>query len=171
MDESLDTFIDSYLHYRRRWYDNEATRKQTAGVIVGDGDLSRRVFMLLYRMWAHFFKALLPIFRCMNVTDFWPQYKPAGHLIKIQEDHLSKVYLPKNTLVRVFCSIDIIERHHMLKHNYRGFSSSSFSECYGCCIVEVCWSCGGDLRCSSFEGLEAPGPTKTFRYLCCIRPR
>ncbi|KAG0622488.1 hypothetical protein M758_3G100500 [Ceratodon purpureus] len=55
MDETLDTFFDSYLHFRRRWYDDDTafatSRKRTAaGVIVGDGDLSRRVFMLLYRM-------------------------------------------------------------------------------------------------------------------------
>lgn len=53
MDETLDTFIDSYLHFRRRWYDGKtfsSNSSQTAGIIVGDGDLSRRVFMLLYRM-------------------------------------------------------------------------------------------------------------------------
>lgn len=48
-----------------------------------------------------------------NIIDwcFWfnnMRCKPAGHLIKIPEYHLDKVYLPKNMLVRFYCSMDNI---------------------------------------------------------------
>uniref|UniRef100_A0A7I4FKD2 CUE domain-containing protein n=1 Tax=Physcomitrium patens TaxID=3218 RepID=A0A7I4FKD2_PHYPA len=71
MDESLDTFIDNYLHFRRRWYDSTAfitSSKQTAGVIVGDGDLSRRVFMLLYRISTHQ-EPGLPSRQCLSAKE------------------------------------------------------------------------------------------------------
>jgi hypothetical protein len=53
VNESLHNFVDSYLQFRRRWYNSRSWANSgapTAGVVVGDGDLSRRVFMLLYRM-------------------------------------------------------------------------------------------------------------------------
>jgi len=56
VNESLHNFVDSYLQFRRRWYNSRSWANSgapTAGVVVGDGDLSRRVFMLLYRMSAN----------------------------------------------------------------------------------------------------------------------
>ncbi|KAJ7540735.1 hypothetical protein O6H91_10G028400 [Diphasiastrum complanatum] len=51
-NRSLQEFLDSYLHFRRRWHDKPLSKATGAidGVIVGDGDLSRRVFMILYRI-------------------------------------------------------------------------------------------------------------------------
>lgn len=48
-DESLKVFLDSYLHFRRRWFDNPLGWPNVS-VVAGDGDLSRRVFMVLFRM-------------------------------------------------------------------------------------------------------------------------
>ncbi|CAM6104534.1 unnamed protein product [Calypogeia fissa] len=48
-DESVSVFLDSYLHFRRRWFDNPLG-KPNVSVVAGDGDLSRRVFMVLLRM-------------------------------------------------------------------------------------------------------------------------
>ncbi|XP_024526999.1 activating signal cointegrator 1 complex subunit 2 isoform X2 [Selaginella moellendorffii] len=45
-NESLHEFLESYLLYRRRWYDLHPT----GGVVPGEDDLSRRVFMVLLRM-------------------------------------------------------------------------------------------------------------------------
>lgn len=49
VDNSIQVSLDSYLQFRRRWYDSEID-KPLAGVIVGDQELFRRVFMVLYRM-------------------------------------------------------------------------------------------------------------------------
>eukprot|EP00249_Psilotum_nudum_P024031 c29066_g1_i1 orf=845-3769(-) len=51
-DRSIQTFLDSYLQFRRRWFDLPVMKGggTMAGVIVGDHDLSRRVFMVLYRL-------------------------------------------------------------------------------------------------------------------------
>ncbi|GAB4839331.1 hypothetical protein Ancab_028858 [Ancistrocladus abbreviatus] len=51
-DASLHNFLDSYLQFRSRWYDfpYHGARGIVAGVIVGDFELSRRVFMVLYRI-------------------------------------------------------------------------------------------------------------------------
>ncbi|XP_074574761.1 uncharacterized protein LOC141831249 [Curcuma longa] len=45
-------FLDSYLQFRNRWYDfpHRGARGVVAGVIVGELELCRRVFMILYRM-------------------------------------------------------------------------------------------------------------------------
>ncbi|XP_042377038.1 activating signal cointegrator 1 complex subunit 2-like [Zingiber officinale] len=50
-DELLE-FLDSYLQFRNRWYDftHRGARGVVAGVIVGELELCRRVFMILYRM-------------------------------------------------------------------------------------------------------------------------
>lgn len=52
MDHTIEVSLDSYLQYRRRWYDLHVNEKgkPLAGVIVGDQELHRRVFMVLYRM-------------------------------------------------------------------------------------------------------------------------
>ncbi|MCO5601672.1 hypothetical protein L7F22_055795 [Adiantum nelumboides] len=52
MDSSIEVLLDSYLQFRRRWYDVQTNGdgKPLAGVIVGDQLLFRRVFMVLYRM-------------------------------------------------------------------------------------------------------------------------
>lgn len=52
VDVSLHEFLDSFLQFRNRWYDfpYHGAKGIVAGVIVGDLELSRRVFMLLYRM-------------------------------------------------------------------------------------------------------------------------
>eukprot|EP00250_Pteridium_aquilinum_P015084 c22365_g1_i1 orf=300-3116(-) len=51
-DNSIEVSLDSYLQFRRRWYDSRANEscKPLAGVIVGDQELFRHVFMVLYRM-------------------------------------------------------------------------------------------------------------------------
>lgn len=51
-DTSLHEFLDSFLKFRSRWYDfpYRGAKGIVAGVIVGELDLSRRVFMVLYRM-------------------------------------------------------------------------------------------------------------------------
>jgi activating signal cointegrator complex subunit 2 len=51
-DTSLHEFLNSFLKFRSRWYDlpHRGTRGIVAGVIFGEHDLSRRVFMVLYRM-------------------------------------------------------------------------------------------------------------------------
>ncbi|ONK60012.1 uncharacterized protein A4U43_C08F13280 [Asparagus officinalis] len=51
-NESLHEFLDSYLQYRHRWYDfpHRGAKGIVAGVIVGEAELCRRVFMILYRM-------------------------------------------------------------------------------------------------------------------------
>ncbi|XP_039027130.1 activating signal cointegrator 1 complex subunit 2 homolog [Hibiscus syriacus] len=51
-DTSLHEFIDSFLQFRSRWYDfpHRGVKGIVAGVIVGDFELSRRVFMVLYRI-------------------------------------------------------------------------------------------------------------------------
>eukprot|EP01018_Ginkgo_biloba_P013506 Gb_29127 [translate_table: standard] len=51
-DGSLHEFLDSYLRFRKRWYDLPDCRQSgsMAGLVVGDQELSRRVFMVLYRM-------------------------------------------------------------------------------------------------------------------------
>ncbi|KAL2895065.1 Activating signal cointegrator 1 complex subunit 2 [Bienertia sinuspersici] len=52
VDASLHEFLDSFLQFRSRWYDfpYHGAKGSVAGVIVGDLELSRRVFMLLYRI-------------------------------------------------------------------------------------------------------------------------
>ncbi|KAL2613198.1 hypothetical protein R1flu_024890 [Riccia fluitans] len=52
LDESLSVFLDSYLHYRKRWFDvpTEPPSRPEINIVVGDGDLSRRVFMVLLRL-------------------------------------------------------------------------------------------------------------------------
>ncbi|RZC66352.1 hypothetical protein C5167_010053 [Papaver somniferum] len=51
-DTSLHEFLDSFLKFRNRWYDfqHHGAKGIVAGVIVGEFELSRRVFMVLYRM-------------------------------------------------------------------------------------------------------------------------
>ncbi|XP_054796786.1 uncharacterized protein LOC129302136 [Prosopis cineraria] len=51
-DTSLHEFLDSFLQFRSRWYDfpYRGAKDIVAGVIVGELDLSRRVFMVLYRI-------------------------------------------------------------------------------------------------------------------------
>ncbi|XP_076949367.1 LOW QUALITY PROTEIN: uncharacterized protein LOC143621987 [Bidens hawaiensis] len=51
-DTSLHAFLESFLKYRSRWYDfpYRGAKGVVAGVIVGEHELSRRVFMILYRM-------------------------------------------------------------------------------------------------------------------------
>ncbi|KAE9603625.1 hypothetical protein Lal_00002128 [Lupinus albus] len=51
-DTSLHEFLDSFLQFRSRWYDfpHRGVKGIVAGVIVGELDLSRRVFMVLYRI-------------------------------------------------------------------------------------------------------------------------
>ncbi|XP_047175784.1 uncharacterized protein LOC124843170 isoform X2 [Vigna umbellata] len=46
-DASLHEFLDSFLQFRNRWYDfpHRGVKGIVAGVIVGERDLSRRVFM------------------------------------------------------------------------------------------------------------------------------
>ncbi|KAK9097167.1 hypothetical protein Sjap_022664 [Stephania japonica] len=49
---SLHDFLDSFLKFRSRWYDfpHHGVMGTVAGVIVGELELSRRVFMVLYRI-------------------------------------------------------------------------------------------------------------------------
>ncbi|KAI3903286.1 hypothetical protein MKW98_031940 [Papaver atlanticum] len=51
-DTSLHEFLDSFLKFRNRWYDfqHHGAKGIVAGVIVGEFELSRRVFMVLYRI-------------------------------------------------------------------------------------------------------------------------
>ncbi|TKY74987.1 Activating signal cointegrator 1 complex subunit 2 [Spatholobus suberectus] len=51
-DTSLHEFLDSFLQFRSRWYDfpHRGVKGIVAGVIVGELDLSRRVYMVLYRI-------------------------------------------------------------------------------------------------------------------------
>ncbi|KAD4385502.1 hypothetical protein E3N88_25670 [Mikania micrantha] len=51
-DASLHSFLESFLKFRSRWYDfpYRGAKGIVAGVIVGDHELNRRVFMILYRM-------------------------------------------------------------------------------------------------------------------------
>ncbi|KAL1564745.1 activating signal cointegrator 1 complex subunit 2-like [Salvia divinorum] len=51
-DESLDSFLESFLKFRSRWYDfpHRGARGIVSGVIVGEFELCRRVFMVLYRL-------------------------------------------------------------------------------------------------------------------------
>ncbi|KAM6581756.1 hypothetical protein CsatA_005530 [Cannabis sativa] len=52
LDTSLRDFLDSFLQFRSRWYDfpHHGVKGTVAGVIVGEYDLSRRVFMVFYRI-------------------------------------------------------------------------------------------------------------------------
>lgn len=52
MDNSIQESLDSYLQFRRRWHDSPVNGggRLLAGIIVGDQELFRRVFMVLYRM-------------------------------------------------------------------------------------------------------------------------
>uniref|UniRef100_A0A0E0KA87 CUE domain-containing protein n=1 Tax=Oryza punctata TaxID=4537 RepID=A0A0E0KA87_ORYPU len=49
---SLHEFLDSYLQFRHRWYDlpHRAPKGTVAGLVVGELELCRRVFMVLYRI-------------------------------------------------------------------------------------------------------------------------
>ncbi|PON72937.1 Ubiquitin system component Cue [Parasponia andersonii] len=51
-DTSLHEFLDSFLQFRSRWYDfpHHGAKGMVAGVIVGELELSRRAFMVLYRI-------------------------------------------------------------------------------------------------------------------------
>ncbi|WCJ35544.1 Ubiquitin system component Cue protein [Euphorbia peplus] len=51
-DNSLHEFLDSFLKFRSRWYDfpHRGAKAIVAGVVVGELELSRRVFMVLYRI-------------------------------------------------------------------------------------------------------------------------
>ncbi|KAK9163676.1 hypothetical protein Syun_004578 [Stephania yunnanensis] len=51
-DTSLHDFLDSFLKFRSRWYDfpRHGVNGTVAGVIVGELELSRRVFMVFYRI-------------------------------------------------------------------------------------------------------------------------
>ncbi|XP_062216481.1 uncharacterized protein LOC133916703 [Phragmites australis] len=49
---SLHDFLDSYLQFRHRWYDlpHRGPEGTLAGLVVGELELCRRVFMVLYRI-------------------------------------------------------------------------------------------------------------------------
>ncbi|KAM7518410.1 hypothetical protein LguiB_017372 [Lonicera macranthoides] len=51
-DTSLHAFLESFLKFKSRWYDfpYHGAKGILAGVIVGEYELSRRVFMVLYRI-------------------------------------------------------------------------------------------------------------------------
>ncbi|CAH8349705.1 unnamed protein product [Eruca vesicaria subsp. sativa] len=51
-DASLHEFLDSFLQFRSRWYDFpfHGVKGIVAGVIVGEVELCRRVFMVLFRI-------------------------------------------------------------------------------------------------------------------------
>ncbi|KAG6608430.1 Activating signal cointegrator 1 complex subunit 2, partial [Cucurbita argyrosperma subsp. sororia] len=51
-DTSLHEFLDSFLKFRSRWYDfpHRGANGIVAGVIIGEFELCRRVFMVLYRV-------------------------------------------------------------------------------------------------------------------------
>jgi len=48
----LHDFLDSYLQFRHRWYDlpHRSPKGAVAGLVVGELELCRRVFMVLYRI-------------------------------------------------------------------------------------------------------------------------
>ncbi|MQL95989.1 hypothetical protein Taro_028657, partial [Colocasia esculenta] len=50
--DALHKSLDSYLQFRNRWYDfpHRGPRDTIAGIIIGEAELSRRVFMAFYRM-------------------------------------------------------------------------------------------------------------------------
>ncbi|KAJ0233764.1 Ubiquitin system component Cue protein [Hirschfeldia incana] len=54
-DASLHGFLDSFLQFRSRWYDFpfHGVKGVVAGVIVGEIELCRRVFMVLFRISSH----------------------------------------------------------------------------------------------------------------------
>ncbi|CAN7095806.1 unnamed protein product, partial [Brassica rapa subsp. narinosa] len=54
-DASLHDFLDSFLQFRSRWYDFpfHGVKCIVAGVVVGEIELCRRVFMVLYRISSH----------------------------------------------------------------------------------------------------------------------
>ncbi|CAN6321026.1 unnamed protein product [Urochloa humidicola] len=49
---SLHDFLDNYLQFRHRWYDlpHRGPKGAVAGLVVGELELCRRVFMVLYRI-------------------------------------------------------------------------------------------------------------------------
>ncbi|KAJ3673977.1 hypothetical protein LUZ60_005969 [Juncus effusus] len=51
-NSSLHRFLDSYLKFRHRWYDlpYHGPKEAVAGIVVGEMDLCRRVFMILFRI-------------------------------------------------------------------------------------------------------------------------
>ncbi|KAK4348610.1 hypothetical protein RND71_031365 [Anisodus tanguticus] len=51
-DSSLHSFLESFLKFRSRWYDfpYRGARGIVAGVVVGEFELCRRIFMALYRI-------------------------------------------------------------------------------------------------------------------------
>lgn len=51
-DSSLHSFLESFLKFRSRWYDfpYRGARGIVAGVVVGEFELCRRIFMVLYRI-------------------------------------------------------------------------------------------------------------------------
>ncbi|WMV27328.1 hypothetical protein MTR67_020713 [Solanum verrucosum] len=51
-DSSLRSFLESFLKFRSRWYDfpYRGARGIVAGVVVGEFELCRRIFMVLYRI-------------------------------------------------------------------------------------------------------------------------
>ncbi|KAF3791108.1 Activating signal cointegrator 1 complex subunit 2 [Nymphaea thermarum] len=51
-ESSVHDFLDSFLQFRSRWYDfpHHGPKETVAGVIVGETELSRRVFMFFYRL-------------------------------------------------------------------------------------------------------------------------
>ncbi|EPS61490.1 hypothetical protein M569_13307, partial [Genlisea aurea] len=51
-DESLPVFLESFTRYRSRWYDfpHRGGRGKVAGVVLGEVELCRRIFMLFYRL-------------------------------------------------------------------------------------------------------------------------
>ncbi|KAI8003317.1 Activating signal cointegrator 1 complex subunit 2 [Camellia lanceoleosa] len=51
-DHSLHNFLESFLQFRSRWYDfpYRGVKGIVAGVIVGEFELSRRLFVVLYRI-------------------------------------------------------------------------------------------------------------------------
>ncbi|KAF6139039.1 hypothetical protein GIB67_010765 [Kingdonia uniflora] len=51
-DTSLHAFLNSFLQFRRRWYDfpHHGSHGTVAGVIVGDLELNRRILLMIYRI-------------------------------------------------------------------------------------------------------------------------
>ncbi|CAN6450256.1 unnamed protein product [Victoria cruziana] len=51
-ESSVHDFLDSFLQFRSRWYDfpHHGPKEIVAGVIVGELELSRRVFMFFLRL-------------------------------------------------------------------------------------------------------------------------
>uniref|UniRef100_A0A803N1F7 CUE domain-containing protein n=1 Tax=Chenopodium quinoa TaxID=63459 RepID=A0A803N1F7_CHEQI len=85
VDASLHEFLDSFLQFISRWYDfpYHGAKGIVAGVIVGDLELSRRVFMLLYRISSNKDPGL-------RVTE---SLSPKDHQVLLQEKKL--LNLPK----------------------------------------------------------------------------